>query len=44
MFVLLGGSVHTTDNAEMKEENITVVCIILHYNVYYFHFTLQELC
>ena len=22
----------------------SVICIILHYNVYYFHFTLQELC
>ena len=27
----------------MANEHI-MVCIILHYNVYYFHFTLQELC
>ena len=22
----------------------TIICIILHYNMYYFHFTLQEPC
>ena len=27
-----------------RNDNIADVCIILHYNVYYFHFTLQELC
>ena len=28
----------------LQSAHLILLCIILHYNVYYFHFTLQELC
>ena len=29
---------------EIKNSANLLICIILHYNMYYFHFTLQETC